>query len=75
MNNHVYLMDNESIRQLGEELWRLRRAKHLLLAQAEKQSGIPAKVIEGLELGRYLQYGYARKLLKFYGVNMKIVLE
>ena len=75
MNNHVYLMDNESIRQLGEELWRRRRAKHLLLEQVQKQSGIPAKVIEGLELGRYLQYGYARKLLKFYGVNMKIVLE
>ena len=71
----VYSVDKESVRQIGRELWRLRREKNLLLQQVEKKSGVPAKIIESLELGRYLQYGYLRKLLAFYGKELRIVLE
>ena len=71
----VYLVDKETVRQIGRELWRLRREKNLLLQQVEKKSGVPAKIVESLELGRYLQYGYLRKLLAFYGKELRIVLE
>ena len=54
----VYLVDKESVRQIGRELWQLRREKNLLLQQVEKKSGVPAKIVESLELERYLQYGF-----------------
>ena len=44
-------------------------------ATGGKKSGVPAKIVESLELGRYLQYGYLRKLLVFYGKELRIVLE
>ena len=71
----AYLVDKETVRQIGRELWRLRREKNLLLHQVEKRIGVPAKIVESLELGRYLQYGYLRKLLVFYGKELRIVLE
>ena len=71
----VYLLDKTSLKQLGCELWRLRREHNLLLRQVEKRTGIPANIIESLELGRFLQYGYYRKLVEFYGKEMHIVLE
>ena len=68
-------MDKTSLKQLGYELWRLRCERNLLLRQVENRTGIPARIIESLELGRFLQYGFYRKLMEFYGKKMKIVLE
>ena len=70
-----YLLDKESLKQLSYELWHLRHDKNLLLRQVESRTGVPAEVIEALELGRFMQYGYFRKLMTFYGKEMKICLK
>ena len=70
-----YLLDKESLKQLSYELWHLRHDKNLLLRQVESRTGVPAEIIEALELGRFMQYGYFRKLMNFYGKEMKIYLK
>ncbi len=70
-----YLLDKESLKQLSYELWHLRHDKNLLLRQVESRTGVPAEIIESLELGRFMQYGYFRKLMTFYGKEMKICLK
>ena len=71
----IYLMDRETLFQVGEELWRLRRERHLRLSQISKQLCIPEKEIEALEMGRHIQYGYMRKLEQFYGKKLRVTLE
>ena len=71
----IYLMDRETLFQIGEELWRLRRERHLRVSQISKQLCIPEKEIEALEMGRHIQYGYMRKLAQFYGKKLRVTLE
>jgi len=71
-NNFI---DKQSLLDIGEELFRLRREKHLFLYQLAKQTGIPAKVIEGIEIGRYLKFRELRNLSKFYGKKPRIVFD
>lgn len=68
-------MDKQSILDIGEELFRLRRTKHLFLYQVSKQTGIPFKDIEGMEIGRYVKFGHLRTLSRFYGKKIKISLD
>ena len=70
-----YLLDKESLKQLSYELWHLRHDKNLLLRQVERRTGVPAEIIASLELGHFMQYGYFRKLMNFYGKEMKICLK
>ena len=63
------------MKQIGQELWKLRVERNLYLYQLAKQTGIPAKDIEGMEMGRYVKYKHLRGLIGFYGKQMKIVFE
>lgn len=69
------LMDKQTIKEIGHELWKMRREKHLRLHQVENQTHIPASIIDKMELGRFLQFIAVRKLMAFYGKKMKIVFE
>ena len=68
-------MDKQSIIDIGEELFKQRRSKHLFLAQVARETGIPIKSVEGIELGRYIKFGDLRLLLRFYGKKIRITLE
>ena len=68
-------MDKQSVIDIGEELFKLRRSKHLFLAQVARKTGIPIKYVEGIELGRYIKFGDLRLLLRFYGKKIRITLE
>ena len=68
-------MDKQSVVDIGEELFKLRRSKHLFLAQVARETGISAKSVEGIELGRYIKFGDLRMLLRFYGKKIKISLD
>ncbi|MBQ8482652.1 MAG: hypothetical protein IJ532_09025 [Alphaproteobacteria bacterium] len=75
MSKVEYFVDKQSMQEIGFLLWKTRRDKHFYLEHVAKETGIPTKVIEGIELGKYLKYGTVRRLLNFYGKEMKIVFE
>lgn len=75
MARYEYFVDKETQKQIGMELWKMRREKHLRLRNVQTQTHIPADVIERIEIGRGLNYGIIRKLIAFYGKKMKVVFE
>ena len=70
-----YSLDKETKRQIGAALWQIRYKKHLYLKNITTQTGIPCRIIEGMELGKFIQYGALRRLAEFYGVQIKITFE
>ena len=72
---HVYFMDRQSMFEIGLSLWKIRREKHFYLDKVEKATGIPKRIIEGMEIGKFMQYSTLRKLMEFYGVQIKITFE
>lgn len=75
MNKSCYYMDKQTLREIGQELWHLRKERGIYLRSAAKQTHIPERVIEGMEIGKFIKYGAFRKLTEFYGKKMRIVLE
>lgn len=75
MTNVCFILSKAAAREFGAELWRLRHEKHMYLKNVATQTGIPAKVIESMELGRSMRYGALTNLLEFYGKTAKIKLE
>ena len=73
--NHEYFMDKQTMLEIGLSLWKLRCEKRFYLDKVEKETGIPKRIIEGLEIGKFLQYGTMRKLLQYYGKKIKITFE
>ena len=71
---YKYFIDNATKYEIGRELWRLRQENHLYLRHVAQQTGIPEYAIEGMEIGKFIQYGTLRKLLNFYGKKMRIIL-
>ncbi len=61
--NHEYFMDKQTMLDIGLALWKLR------------ETGIPKRIIEGLEIGKFLQYSTLRKLLQYYDKKIKITFE
>ena len=68
-------IDKQSVKNIGLTLFEERRTRNLYLYQVQRQTGIPAKIIEGLELGRFVKFSVLRKLTDFYGKKLKIFLE
>jgi len=75
MISHDYFMDKESMCAIGHALWQVRQEKRLHLDRVQKDTHIPQRVIDGIEIGRHLNYGVLRKLLIYYGRSIKITLE
>ena len=70
-----YFIDRKTLHEIGAELFRLRKERGIYLKSAARQTGIPERIIEGMELGKFIQYTGFRRLAEFYGVKMKIVME
>ena len=73
--NHEYLMEKQTMLDIGLALWKLRCEKRLYLDRVERETGIPKRIIEGLEIGKFLQYGTLRKLLQYYDKKIRITFE
>ena len=72
--NGIFL-DKQTAREIGQALWQIRAEKHLYLRHVVKATNILSDVIEGMELGKFIQYGTIRKLINFYGKKMRITFE
>ena len=73
MSNTV--IDKKAVKEIGLEFFKLRHEKSLFIYQVAKRTDIPEKIIEGIELGRYVKYGKIRRLAEFYGKKAHIALE
>ena len=69
------LLDKDEARKFGAQLQQIRHEKHLYLKNVATIIKVSPKIVEGMELGRFMRYGALRKLLKFYGKKVKITLE
>jgi hypothetical protein len=70
-----YSLDKQTKRDIGAALWQVRYEKHLYLKNIATQTGIPCRIIEGMELGKFIKYGALQKLGKFYDKKIKITFE
>ena len=75
MTRLEYFVDRETQKQIRHELWKIRQEKRMLLHQVQSRTHIPERIIDGIETGRSLNYGMIRKLIKFYGKNMRVIFE
>ena len=75
MSKNGLFLDKQTSYEIGQALWQMRAEKHLYLRHVVKATNIPSDVIEGMELGKFIQYGTIRKLINFYGKTMRIVFE
>ena len=75
-NNEIIKIRNGIARQLHEaQLHEARISAHLSLVQVEKLTGIPADVIDRLEVGiKPVDIGHLHQLAKAYGKTVKISL-
>ena len=70
-----YSLGKQTKRQIGAALWQIRYEKHLYLKNVTTATNIPSRIIEGMELGKFIQYSALQKLSKFYDKKIKITFE
>ena len=75
MSKNGIFLDNQTAREIGQALWQMRTEKHMFLRTVSNRTNVPERVIEGIEIGKFIQYGTIRKLINFYGKKMKITFE
>ena len=68
-------MDKQTLRAIGYELWKLRTERRMYLRTVAFHTKLPERIIEGMEIGKFLKYNAFRRLIEFYGIKMRIVLE
>ncbi|MBR1825888.1 MAG: hypothetical protein IJ770_04805 [Alphaproteobacteria bacterium] len=68
-------MDKETLCAIGAELWKLRTEKRMYLRTVAYRTNLPARVIEGMEIGKFIQHTALRRLTEFYGRKMRIVFD
>ena len=69
------IIDKKAVKEIGAAFFKLRCEKSLFIYQVAKKTAMPEKVIEGIELGRYIKYGKIRRLAEFYGKKIYIAWE
>ncbi len=74
-NKNCSFMDKETLREIGYELWKLRKQRGMYLKSVAFQTKLPERIIEGMEIGKFIQYKAFRRLTEFYGKKMRIVFE
>ena len=68
-------MFNDKIkRMIGEELQKYRSSRFWQLKTLATRTGIPWYIIDNMEIGSVRRWEYYRRLLDFYGKEIKIVL-
>ena len=75
MSKNGLFIDKQTSYEIGQALWQMRAEKHLYLRHVVKATNIPSDVIEGMEIGKFIQYGTIRKLINFYGKKMRITFD
>ena len=60
---------------LGQALWQARRDKKMHISNVAEAIGANEKQIDLVEMGRKFDYSLTRKLAKYYGKSVKIILE
>lgn len=75
MSKYYNEIDKQTLREIGYALWQERNARRLYLRTVATRTNLPARIIEGMEIGKFLQYSAFRRLLNFYGKKIRIVLE
>ncbi len=68
-------MDKQTIREIGRELWLLRNERRMYLHTVAYRTKLPERVIEGMEIGKFIKYAALRRLTEFYGKKMRIIFE
>ena len=49
-----YSLDKQTKRQIGAALWQIRYEKHLYLKNVTTATNIPSRIIEGMELDKFI---------------------
>jgi hypothetical protein len=68
-------LDKQAMREFGHNLWLQRQEKCLTLRQLSKQLNIPERIIDGMEVGRFVNYGALRRMMNYYGKTAHIVFK
>jgi len=68
-------IDKQTIREIGRELWLLRKERGMYLRTVANRTNLPERIIEGMEIGKFIQYSAFRRLTEFYGKKMRIIFE
>ena len=68
-------IDKQTLREIGHELWLLRNERHMYLHTVAFRTKLPERVIEGMEIGKFIKYSAFRRLMEFYGKKMRIIFE
>ncbi len=69
------LFSHEALAEICPQLKQLRIEHQLSIEELSSATHLTLKVLRRMENGKCLPYSYYRKLLKFYGKNMKMVIE
>lgn len=75
MSKLSVLIDKDLARQFGTQLWQARQEHHLYLKNVATAINVLERLIEGMELGKFMRYGVLVRLLKFYEKKVKLTLE
>ena len=75
MSKNGIFLDKQTAREIGQALWQIRTEKHMFLRTVSNRTNVPERVIEGIEIGKFIKYGTIRRLINFYGKKMKITFE
>ena len=75
MSKNGIFLDNQTTREIGQALWQMRQEKHMFLRTVSNRTNVPERIIEGIEIGKFIQYGTIRRLIAFYGKKMRITFE
>lgn len=68
-------LDKIAMQEFGRNLWLSRQEKRLTLKQVSRKLEIPERVIDGMKLGRFVNYSALRRLMEFYQKHAHIVFE
>jgi len=75
MRINACCMDKQTIQEIGHQLWQMRQERRMYLHTVSFQTRIPERVIEGMEIGKFIKYAPFRRLMEFYGKKMTITFE
>ena len=68
-------IDKQAMQEFGHNLWLLRQEKHLTIYQLSRKVNLPENIIDRMEIGKILNYGALRRLMKYYDKKAHIVFE
>ncbi|MBR1841281.1 MAG: hypothetical protein IJ778_04045 [Alphaproteobacteria bacterium] len=75
MSTKPFNLDKQTIREIGRELWRMRQEKHMYIHAVARRTNLPERIIEGMEIGKFIKFSAIRRLTEFYGKKMRITFE